>query len=190
MYKYVTDVNIISHHIIKNFCSNFNIAVDATLGNGYDTNFLSKVFSKVYSFDIQKSTIDEYQKKNKNNVVLVNDSHEHFKEHIKEKVDCIMYNLGFLPGGDKNITTKSESTIKSLESSLELVNSGALITIALYRGHEEGKKEETAILNFVEALPKEKFGVMLHSFINRSNTPPYLIVIEKKLGGELLSSLK
>lgn len=180
MYKYVTDVNNISHHIIKNFCSNFNVAVDATLGNGYDTDFLSQLFSKVYSFDIQKIVIDEYEKKNKNNVLLINDSHENFKKYINEKVDCIMYNLGFLPGGDKNITTKVESTIKSLENTLELMNSSSLITIALYRGHEEGKKEEAAVLNFVHALPKESFGVILHSFVNRSNTPPYLIVIEKK----------
>ena len=180
MFRYVSDVNELSHHIVKNFCYKFDVAVDATLGNGYDTDFLSEHFSKVYSFDIQEPAVKSYENKNINNVVLVNDSHEDFGKYINEKVDCIMYNLGFLPGGDKSVTTKCRSTIMSLESSLELINKGALITIALYRGHEEGKKEENEVINFVTNLPKEKYGVMLHSFINRNNTAPFLIVVEKK----------
>lgn len=180
MFRYVSDVNELSHHIIKRFGYKFDIAVDATLGNGYDTDFLSKNFSKVYSFDIQKCAINTYQSKNINNVVLVNNSHEDFSKYINGKVDCIVYNLGFLPGGDKNITTKCQSTLMSLESSLNIIDKGGLITIALYRGHEEGKKEESAVISFAQNLPKEKYGVMLHSFINRNNTAPFLIVIEKK----------
>lgn len=180
MFRYVSDVNELSHYIIKNFSCNFNIAVDATLGNGYDTDFLSNNFLKVYSFDIQQCAIKTYENKNINNVILINDSHENFIKYINEKVNCIMYNLGFLPGGDKNITTKYESTLMSLESSLNIIDKGGLITIALYRGHEEGKKEENAVINFVQNLPKEKYGVMLHSFINRNNSAPFLIVIEKK----------
>lgn len=180
MFKYVSDVSKLSHYIVKNFSYKFNIAVDATLGNGYDTDFLSDNFLKVYSFDIQKCAIDAYKNKNIDNVILVNHSHEDFSKYINEKVDCIMYNLGFLPGGDKNITTKCESTLMSLESSLGILDKGGLITIALYRGHEEGKKEENVVLSFAQNLPKDKFGVMLHSFINRNNIAPFLIVIEKK----------
>lgn len=180
MFRYVSDVNELSHHIIKNFSYKFDIAVDATLGNGYDTDFLSKNFSKVYSFDIQECAVNTYESKNINNVILINDSHEDFSKNINEKVDCIMYNLGFLPGGDKNITTKCQSTLMSLESSLNIIDKGGLITIALYRGHEEGKREESAVISFTQNLPKEKYGVMLHSFINRNNTAPFLIVIEKK----------
>lgn len=180
MFRYVSDVNDISHYIIKNFSYKFNIAVDATLGNGYDTDFLSENFLKVFSFDIQKCAIDTYKNKNVDNVILISDSHEDFSKYITEKVDCIMYNLGFLPGGDKNITTKCRSTLMSLESSLNIIAKGGLITIALYRGHEEGKREENVVIDFVQNLPKEKYGVMLHSFINRNTTAPFLIVIEKK----------
>lgn len=180
MFRYVSDVSELSHYIIKNFSYKFSIAVDATLGNGYDTDFLSDNFSKVYSFDIQKCAVDAYENKHIDNVILVNDSHEDFSKYINEKVDCIMYNLGFLPGGDKNITTKYESTLMSLESSLGILDKGGIITIALYRGHEEGKKEENAVLKFAQNLQKDKYGVMLHSFINRNNSAPFLIVIEKK----------
>ena len=50
MFKYVGDISKISHYIIDKFLENKNIAIDATLGNGYDTDFLSKKFTKVYSF--------------------------------------------------------------------------------------------------------------------------------------------
>ncbi|MBC2581352.1 class I SAM-dependent methyltransferase [Clostridium sp. DJ247] len=180
MFKYVLDVSSLSHYIVKNFCNKFDFAVDATLGNGYDTDFLCSYFSKVYSFDIQSDAVNAYRSKEKNNVLLINDSHENFNEYISENIDCIMYNLGFLPGGDKNITTTWQSTLKSLECGLKILENGGIITLALYRGHEEGKKEEKAILNFVENLPKNKYGVLLHSFLNRDNNPPLLIVIEKK----------
>lgn len=180
MYKYVTDVNKLSHHIIREFCNEYDVAIDATLGNGYDTDFLSGLFGKVYSFDIQPNVIESYKSKNKSNVTLVYDSHEEINKHVHEEVNCIMYNLGFLPGGDKTITTKSYSTINSLKKGIDLLRSGGIITIAVYRGHEEGKKEEIAVLDFVKSLPKEAFGVMLHSYVNRLNNPPYLVVIEKK----------
>lgn len=180
MYRYVTDVSKLSHYIVKNFCINFNVAVDATLGNGYDSDFLSKNFAKVYAFDIQKCAVDKYTEKNINNVYLINDSHENFSKYINEKVDCIMYNLGFLPGGDKKVTTRWESTLKSLEDALNIIDKGAIVSIALYRGHEEGKKEEEVVINYVEKLPKNKYGVMIHSFANRDNNPPILIIIEKK----------
>jgi hypothetical protein len=180
MYRYVSDVSEIAHYIIKNFSCKFDAAIDATLGNGYDTDFLSEYFSKVYSFDIQECAIKAYESKNKKNVVLINDSHENFHKYVNEKVDCVIYNLGFLPGGDKNVTTKWQSTIISLKNSLKLIDKGALIAIALYKGHEEGKKEESKVMDFVQNLPKEKYGVMLHSFINRSSNAPFLIIIEKK----------
>lgn len=180
MYSYVSDVNKLSHYIIKNFCNKFDTAVDATLGNGHDTDFLSENFSKIYSFDIQKFVIDSYKERKKDNVILINNSHHALEEFINEKVNCIMYNLGFLPGGNKSITTICETTLKSLKSSFNIIDKGGIITIALYRGHEEGKKEEKEVLKLVENLPKEKYGVMLHSFINRDNNPPFLIVIEKK----------
>ena len=66
MYRYVSDVSELSHHIIKDFSYKFDVAIDATLGNGYDTDFLSEHFSKVYSFDIQDCAIKAYESRNKN----------------------------------------------------------------------------------------------------------------------------
>lgn len=180
MFRYVNDVSCISHYIIQNFCKNKKVAIDATLGNGHDTDFLHEIFEKVYSIDVQSNAIKKYSSKNIKNVILINDSHENLQNNIKENADCIMYNLGYLPGGDKSVTTKMETTLKSLGSALSILNNEGIITIAIYSGHDEGKKEKTAILDFLKDLPKHKFGVMIHSFLNRKNSPPDLIIVEKK----------
>jgi hypothetical protein len=179
MFRYVNDVSILAQNIIKDYCTTFECAIDATLGNGYDTDFLSNNFSEVYSFDIQKSAIDNYSVKRNKKVNLIHDSHEFIDKYIDKKIDCAMYNLGYLPGGDKTITTKVHSTLKSIECTLGLIKENGLITICIYSGHEEGTVEREAILSFISDLPKKEFGVMLHSFINRKNAPE-LIVIEKK----------
>ncbi len=180
MFKYVGDISTIYQNIINDFIEKKLIAIDATLGNGYDTDFLSKVFNKVYAFDVQKEAILNYKEKNIENVSLILDSHENFDKYIKENVDCIVYNLGYLPGSDKSITTKKESTLKSLESGLNLLKENGLMIIALYSGHEEGKKEKKAVLSYCENLSNKKFGVIYQQFLNRTNNPPSLVIIEKK----------
>lgn len=51
--------------------------------------------------------------------------------------DCARYNLGWLPGGDKSITTELEDTLESIEAARRLVKSGGMISVMLYRGHAE-----------------------------------------------------
>lgn len=179
MYNYVNDVSTISHTIISSGVKNCVTAIDATLGNGYDTDFLSRNFTKVFSFDIQENAIEKYRIRRSANVELINDSHENFKEYVHTDVDCIVYNLGFLPGGDKNITTNWQSTLKSIKIGLEMLRPGGIMCVAIYAGHEEGKKEKEVILDYVSKLDKKKYGVLTHCFLNRSNEPPILIAIEK-----------
>ncbi|WP_294403298.1 class I SAM-dependent methyltransferase [uncultured Clostridium sp.] len=180
MFKYVGDISEVAHYIIENFIDNKETAVDATLGNGHDTDFLSERFDKVYAFDIQQCACTKYKDKNKENVFVINDSHENLNKYIKENIDCIIYNLGFLPGGNKQITTMHESSLKSIEKGIALLNEGGIAAICIYRGHAEGKIEEKNIIEYVQELPKNKYGVMCHEFINRSKDAPLLVVIEKK----------
>lgn len=180
MFKYVGNISDLSHYIIRDFVENKSVAIDGTLGNGYDTDFLSSLFNKVYSFDIQKEACENYKNKNKENVRIINDSHHLLNKYVNDKVDCIMYNLGFLPGGNKEITTLHETSLESIKVGLDLLRSGGIMTICIYRGHDEGKIEETCILEYLKTLPKNEFGVMTQSYLNRQNTSPLLVVIEKK----------
>lgn len=180
MFNYLGNITDLSHHIIKSFVNNKNVALDGTLGNGGDCDFLSENFKRVYAFDIQETAIENYKKKNKNNVTLIMDSHENVKEYISNGIDGAIFNLGFLPGGDKSITTKTDSTLKAIEHTIDLLNSGGMLIIAIYVGHEEGAREGEMLMEYTSKLPKNKFGVMLHKVINRSNSAPYMLVIEKK----------
>lgn len=180
MFKYVSDVSNIYHNIINSFVENKSVAIDATLGNGHDCDFLSEIFKKVYAFDIQEEAINSYKLKNKENVEVILDSHENFKDYIKEEVNCIVYNLGYLPGNNKEITTVSHSTLKSIEVGLDLLGDNGIMIIALYSGHKEGKIEKEEVIKFTSKLPKNKYGVLHSEFINRAKSAPSLVVIEKK----------
>lgn len=179
MFKYVSDVSILSHNIIKEYVKNKNVAIDATLGNGYDCDFLSLCFKKVYAFEIQKEACEKYIDKN-NNVIIINESHHKIDKFINEKVDCVCYNLGYLPGGNKEITTLAETSLKSIQLSLNLLSKNGIISIAIYRGHNEGMEEKNCIIKYLKTLPKNSFGVMIHECINRSEKSPLLIIVEKK----------
>lgn len=180
MFNYTSDFSNLSHHIIDSYIHNKNIAIDATLGNGYDSDFLSAKFNKVISFDIQEKPCEYYKSKKNSNVEVINDSHDRFDKYVNSNVDCIVYNLGFLPGGDKNITTTYSSTLKSIEIGLEILNNEGLMLITSYRGHEEGNKEYSMLNEYLLSLPKNKYAVMKHEIINRTNKSPLLFVVEKK----------
>ncbi|MDZ4993194.1 rRNA methylase [Clostridium perfringens] len=181
MFKYVSDVSNLYHNIITSFIEDKNVAIDATLGNGHDCDFLSELFEKVYAFDIQDEAVNSYKSKNKEKVEVILDSHENFELYIKEEnVDCIVYNLGYLPGNNKEVTTVAHSTLKSIEIGLDLLGANGLMIIALYSGHEEGKIEKQAVLDFTSTLPKNKYGVLYTEFTNRAKSAPSLVVIEKK----------
>ncbi|MBB6630153.1 tRNA (mnm(5)s(2)U34)-methyltransferase [Clostridium algidicarnis] len=179
MFNYTADISVLSHNIIRDNIKNFDIAIDATLGNGKDTDFLSKYFKKVYSFEIQHIAIENYKNKEMQNVNLIEESHEFIDNTIKSSVDCIIYNLGYLPGGDKNITTNCKSTLISIKKGLELLKSQGIMAISMYSGHEEGKKEKEEILKYASSLDKLIYGSMLHETLNRNNAPS-LLIIEKR----------
>ena len=114
------NVHTITDSIIVNHIEANSIIVDATAGNGNDTLKLARLVGnegKIYAFDIQKSAIEKTRELllNEglygNNVELIEDSHSNVDLHVKENIDFAIMNLGYLPGGDKSIFTKSESTI-------------------------------------------------------------------------------
>ena len=180
MFTYTADFSSLTHSIVKNFIKEKKVAIDGTLGNGFDTGFLADNFEIVYSFDIQKIACDKYKENQKKNVVVINDSHHKFLEYINEEANCIIYNLGFLPGGDKAITTCHKSSIESIRIGIDILKSGGMMLITSYRGHDEGMSEYNYIQELLYKLPKNKYAVMKHEIINRSNKSPVLFVVEKK----------
>ncbi len=73
---------------------------------------------------------------------LICDSHALMKEHVKEEVDFIIFNLGYLPRADKTITTLVDSTLKAIEAGLDLLKLHGIMVVVIYPGHEEGYQEK------------------------------------------------
>lgn len=161
--------------------------IDATAGNGFDTLFLADVVGregKVYAFDVQDKalqiTADKLQKAGlSDRVMLIHSGHERMAAYISKKVSVVMYNLGYLPGGNKTITTKSSTSIESLKQALGLLKNNGLITIVLYPGHDEGYLESIEIIKYTEGLVSNDYQVYHLRVVNRSGSPPELLVIKK-----------
>ena len=158
--------------------------VDATIGNGHDTlNLCKKVYKgHVFGFDIQDVAIDNTRKilQGFNNYTLYKKSHEYIFDTLsdfKEKISLIIFNLGYLPGGNKSITTSVESTVKAIDGSIKLLNNKGEVLIVIYPGHEAGKKEEQNILEFI----KDNNYINYKIYRNTDNEiAPYLVVIKRK----------
>ena len=124
-------------------------AIDATVGNGFDTCFLAETVGetgRVVGFDVQEAAITATGKRLKakglNNVDLTLQSHEALGDYATDaSVAAIMFNLGYLPRSDHEVTTKASSTKVALESALKLLCAGGILTILSYRGHEGGQEE-------------------------------------------------
>lgn len=175
-----TNAITLVHSIFKQKKSDIEnqIFVDATCGNGNDTKFLSEI-GYVYSFDIQNSAIKEAEKLKLTNVSYINDCHSKIPTYIDKEIDGAIFNLGYLPGGNKSITTKKESTIMALSHCIKLLKVNGLISIIIYPGHKNGKEEETDILNYLNKFDQKVFNVIVLNFINRINNSPYPILIER-----------
>ena len=164
--------------------------IDATAGKGNDTLFLAKLVGNsghVLAMDIQPAAMEktkELLEKNQmiHRVQLVLDGHEHIKQYAEpESVDGIMFNLGYLPGGDHTVATKADTTIQALEQSLNLLKPLGIISLAVYHGGDTGFEEKDKVLAWLKQLDSKKYTVIVTDFYNRPNHPPLAVQIIKEL---------
>ena len=59
--------------------------------------------------------------------------------------NLVVFNLGYLPGGDHAITTTAGSTLTALDALLPHMAERAAFSIIAYRGHPGGETEADAI---------------------------------------------
>lgn len=164
-----------------------DIAVDFTMGNGHDTEFLSKTVGErghVYAFDIQASAVESTRSHLEaagcpQNYTLIHASHHRVKEFVDRPFRAGMFNLGWLPGGDKSITTLRETTMPAIAAAIELMDRDAVLNVAVYPGHEEGDAEGKMICDYLATLSRHKVCATRINILN-SPTSPYFIVIETK----------
>ena len=164
-----------------------NTAVDFTMGNGHDTLFLSKTVGesgRVYAFDIQPDALISTEKRLKENnapenYTLICDSHHNAGKYVEGTIKAGMFNLGYLPGGDKRITTKRETTLAAIKTAVELLSPEGILLIAVYPGHEEGEIEGELIHEMLSQFDRKQYCCAKFRIIN-SPTSSYFYVVESK----------
>lgn len=169
-----------------------DLAIDATAGNGHDTLFLARTVGStgyVVAFDVQREALNQTRQRLKEEepevpVQLVHAGHETMVDELdtsaRGNVGAVMFNLGYLPGGDHSIITSPDTTREALAAGAELLRSGGVITIVAYTGHEGGEREADAVNSWVSTLPQDRFRALSYQFVNWSNDPPRLFVVEKR----------
>ena len=163
--------------------------IDATLGNGYDTEWLCSLVGeegRVYGFDVQQEAVDRtYERLMKAGLAqrarLFCTGHQNVKEYVHEQADAAVFNLGWLPGADKNIRTMRETTLQAVEGCLDLLKEGGLLTICAYPGHKEGKEELNALIEWAKGLDSKRYDAMIRSYLNQPNDPPVMFAVKKNL---------
>ncbi len=162
--------------------------VDATCGTGQDTVALARAVGDegtVYAFDIQKTAISlteaRLQSHGITNVRLKAQSFVTMDKYVPENnAAAVVFNLGYLPGGDHSITTTADTTLKGLECALRIIRPGGIVTVVMYDGHEKGAEEKKAILEWAEKLDQSRYHVAYVSLLNQKNDPPEIVWITKK----------
>ena len=194
-------------HIVSAYVRPGDIVIDATCGNGHDTLRLAQMGPGVlYAFDLQPEAIESTRAllEDEGIPVLAGGSpisaagpicvltclgHEGMADFFhsqarpetpKDFASAIVFNLGYLPGGDKSLTTREGTTLAAVRSSLCMLKKDGLLCLTMYSGHPEGAKEKRALLAFAEGLDPKQWHVCYLSMPNQGNHPPEILLISRK----------
>lgn len=183
----MTDLLALQKQFILSHLRPGGVAVDYTMGNGHDTLFLSQTVGndgKVYAFDVQKEALDStrslLEKENApENYTLILDSHHNADKYVAEKVNAGMFNLGWLPGSDRSVTTKRETTLPAIMGAIERMAPDSIVLVAVYPGHPEGDAEGKMISEYLSTLDRHHYMCAIFRIMN-SPTSPFFFIIENK----------
>jgi len=196
--------------LISEYLEPGDTALDGTMGNGSDTLALADMVGigegkgTVYAFDIQQKALDNtsellrknhyecYVVKDRNRsienllqdddgkILLFLESHENLGIHVKKPLDGAIFNLGYLPGEEREIVTKPDSTVAALEQTEALLKAGGIMVVVIYSGHAGGAEEKAAVLEHLAALPASTFHANLITAVNQPPDAPAIALVTRK----------
>lgn len=181
----------LAQHLVAEVLKPGDIAIDATAGNGHDTAFLLTRVTPdgfVYGFDIQQEAINQTTRRLQESCTgalfnLFKADHaamlDFLPDGLRGSVTAIMFNLGYLPGSNKRIITRTTSTLTALDAATRLLAPAGLITVAAYPGHDGGNEEMYAVDAWRQALDPVHYRTAFYD--NRPGNPaaPKLFTVQK-----------
>jgi hypothetical protein len=180
-------INRFLHHVLAPFLRDGDLAVDGTVGNGHDALFLARAIGekgRLYGFDVQGEAVEKTRSRllaagiGEERFTLLQRSHEELDRYVPRGIGAAVYNLGYLPGGGRRLTTGRESSIGSIGKALELIRPEGVVSITLYYGHDGGREEAEGLLDYAAALDPARFKVLHLAYTNLPNDPPAILLIQ------------
>lgn len=168
----------LSHEFIRPVLHKQAICVDATLGQGKDTDFfLSQNVRIVYGFEIQRDVFESTKERlDDQRTCFYNVGHEHMEEYIHEEVDAILFNFGYFPKGDPKITTQSSSSVSAVRQALNLLKVKGRMALVMYP-HDMGKEEAICVEEFLKTQTTIQVQKVQNLLVDHC---PYVLLIEKR----------
>jgi 16S rRNA C1402 N4-methylase RsmH len=113
---------------------------------------------KVLAIDIQSEAIQTTAARVRElllseRVSVHQESHAKLGERLtgcEGTVAAVMFNLGYLPGGDKAVITEPGSTLQALKAAVKILRPQGVVTVIAYRGHDGGQDEAEAVAEVAE----------------------------------------
>lgn len=179
------------------FCHDFLAArlapgglyLDATCGNGHDTEFLCRLAGpggRVLALDIQPRAVEATNARlaaaglGQIGRAVVHD-HARLGELVAPgTVDGIVFNFGWLPGAEHSVHSTAAGSLPALQAALEALKPQGVLAAVLYSGQVIGDGEKQAALDFFRALPLTRYTVLVCQFANWAPTAPLPCFVIKK----------
>lgn len=171
--------------LVKERLREGDLAIDATAGNGHDTAFLAECVGasgRVIAFDIQPEAILQARMHVTGSgftdrVEFHQESHTRIAEHAAPgSVAVVMFNLGYLPGGDHAIVTESSETLIAIDQAAEVLKPGGLLSIVCYPGHAAGNNEAGAVEDNLASLTDHGWRVAAYKMCGTLRPAPFLLL--------------
>lgn len=176
----------LSHQFMAAHIREGAFCIDATAGKGRDTLFLCRLVGesgRVLALDIQPDAVAQTrdlltQEGVIHRAQVVETCHSRLGEYAAPaSVDGIMFNFGWLPGGDHNTFSHADTSVAAVKAALDLLKVGGVMTLCLYYGRQNGTAERDAILAFLPTIDHRRFTVIRGDFINRIGDVPIPVCI-------------
>eukprot|EP00271_Cylindrocystis_brebissonii_P020267 TRINITY_DN6643_c0_g1_i1.p1 TRINITY_DN6643_c0_g1~~TRINITY_DN6643_c0_g1_i1.p1 ORF type:complete len:287 (-),score=11.68 TRINITY_DN6643_c0_g1_i1:442-1302(-) len=192
----------LAHQLWRQVVTPGDLVVDATCGNGHDTLAMALMtlrncgpaadaattrrgMGRVIALDLQDQAVESTRALLSQSLTpdeltavdIIRLCHSQLGECVPESsASLVVFNLGYLPGGEKEMVTKRSTTLRALESATSVVAPGGLISVMAYVGHPEGWEEFESVRDFAASLPATEWVCTLHETLNRVACPRLLLL--------------
>ena len=163
--------------------------LDATCGNGHDTEFLCRLAGpsgRVLGLDIQPAAVQATNARlaaaglDGIGRAILQDHARLGEVAAPGTADCVLFNFGWLPGADHGVHSTAAGSIPALEAALTALNPRGVLAAVLYSGQVIGDGEKQAALDFFRALPLTRYTVLVCEFANWASTAPLPCFVLKR----------